>query len=256
MSRVRLIHWNGSEGRERKLRLASLGYHAEFDDLDGTALLRKVRGEPPDAVLIDLTRLPSHGREVALSLRSGKTTREVPIVFLDGDPEKVAKLKTVLPDATYTTWARLKTALPRAIARRPARPVVPPPSIYSSKPAAEKLGIKADMRVSLLGAPPGFAGALGSLPSGVKLSGKADAAADLFLCVVRSARELTSQLDALARSADRQTLWAIWPKKASGTKTDLDGNIVRESGLRSGWVDFKVCAIDETWSGLAFKRRK
>ncbi len=256
MSRVRLIHWNGPEGRERKLRLASLGYHAEFDDLDGTALLRKVRGEPPDVVLIDLTRLPSHGREVALSLRTGKTTRDVPIVFVDGDRDKVAKLKALLPDATYTTWGRLESALPRAIRKRPARPVVPPPSIYSGKTAAEKLGIKADMRVSLLGAPTGFAKSLGPLPPGVALSAKAGADDDLFLCVVRSVRELSSQLDTLSRTASRQTLWAIWPKKASGVKTDLDGNVVREAGLASGWVDFKVCAVDETWSGLAFKRRK
>ena len=48
----------------------------------------------------------------------------------------------------------------------------------------------------------------------------------------------------------------IWPKKASGVKSDLDGNIVRETGLSAGWVDFKVCSIDQTWSGLAFKRRR
>jgi hypothetical protein len=57
-------------------------------------------------------------------------------------------------------------------------------------------------------------------------------------------------------AADRQTLWLAWPKKASGLKTELDGNTVRETGLRAGWVDFKVCALDATWSGLAFKRRK
>ena len=51
-------------------------------------------------------------------------------------------------------------------------------------------------------------------------------------------------------------MWLIWPKKASGVKSDLDGNVVRNTGLAAGWVDFKVCSIDDTWSGLAFKRRK
>ena len=126
MARIRLIHWNGPEGRERRLRLAALGHEAEFDDLDGPALGRALRASPPDAFVIDLSRLPSHGREVAMALRSHKDTRHMPIVFVDGDPAKVAKLKALLPDATYTTWGRLKTALPRAIARPATSPVVPP----------------------------------------------------------------------------------------------------------------------------------
>ena len=50
--------------------------------------------------------------------------------------------------------------------------------------------------------------------------------------------------------------WLIWPKKASGVRSDVDGNVVRETGLAAGLVDFKVCSVDATWSGLAFKRRK
>jgi hypothetical protein len=68
--------------------------------------------------------------------------------------------------------------------------------------------------------------------------------------------ELVARTASLARDVTRQTVWFVWPKKASGIKTDIDGNIVRETGLATGWVDFKVCAVDETWSGLAFKRRK
>lgn len=70
----------------------------------------------------------------------------------------------------------------------------------------------------------------------------------------RGARELHAHLLSVGE-AGRQTLWLIWPKKASGVKSDLDGNVARETGLRAGWVGFKVCAIDDTWSGLAFKRR-
>lgn len=256
MAKIRLIHWNGPEGRERKLRLASLGHQAEFDDLEGPLLLRAMRANPPDVYLIDLSRLPSHGRDVAMSLRTYKDTRHTPIVFVDGDPEKVAKLKALLPDATYTSWGRLETALSKAIARPVASPIVPPPSLYSGKPTVEKLGVKPGMRVCLLGAPTGIRETLAPLPRGVDLTAKPEAACDLFLVFVRSLRELALELQVLARDVTRQPVWFIWPKTASGVKTDLNGNVVRETGLAAGWVDYKVCSVDGTWSGLAFKRRK
>jgi hypothetical protein len=256
MARVRLIHWNGPEGRERKLRLASLGHDVIYDDLDGAALMRRLRSDSPDAFLIDLSRLPSHGREIAMALRSSKGTRAVPIVFVDGEPAKVAQLKALLPDATYTTWGRLNTALPRAIARPPASPIVPPSSLYTGKPAVTKLGVKDGMRVCLVAAPPGFSETLTPLPPKVKFSAKPESTADLFLCFVRSAREIAAVFANVAAVADRQTVWMIWRKKASGVTSDLNGNVIRETGLALGWVDFKVCAIDETWSGLAFKRRR
>jgi len=252
---VRLIHWNGPEGRERKLRLASLGHHVEFDDVDGPGLSRVLRTSQPDVYVIDLTRMPSSGRQVAMWLRSTKSTRHIPIVFVDGDPEKVARLKELLPDATYTSWPRLKTALPKAIARPASNPVVPPSSIYTGRPVVEKLGVKAGMRVCLINAPKGLADAWHPLPEGVKFTAKATPECGLFIAVVRSRRELVTYLESLARDVSRQTLWVVWPKKASRIKTDLDGNYVRETGLGSGWVDFKICAIDDTWSGLAFKRR-
>lgn len=139
MAHVRLIHWNGPEGRERKLRLAGLGHHAEFDELsDDPSRLRALRANPPDAYVIDLSRLPSHGREVAMALRTYTDTRHVPIVFVDG--EKVAKVKTILPDATFTTWGRLKTALPRALRRPQSAPIVPLRRFIRGSPPATSWG--------------------------------------------------------------------------------------------------------------------
>jgi hypothetical protein len=256
MAKLRLIHWNGPEGRERKLRLASMGHHADFDDVDGPGLSRVLRASIPDAFVIDLSRLPSHGREVGMWLRSTKSTRHVPIVFVDGDPAKVAKLKQLLPDATYTSWSRLATTLPKALARPTTSPVVPPSSIYSGKPAVEKLGVKPGMQVCLANAPPGFADALTPTPAGVTYTARPTAGCDLFVVFIRSRRELAVALSKPLADVVRQTVWFAWPKKASGVNTDLDGNVVRESGLAAGWVDFKVCSIDDIWSGLAFKRRK
>jgi CheY-like chemotaxis protein len=256
MPRVRLVHWNEDEGLERQKQLEALGFEAIFDFADGASVMRLLRAAtPPDAVVIDMTRLPSHGREVGRVLRMTKSSREWPLVFVDGEPAKIAQTKALLPDATYTTWGRIKTALTRTIARPPAAPVVPKDTM-SAKPSVEKLGVKPGFKVAVLNSPKGFADTLKPLPAKVTFTAKADAKADLFLCFVRAAREMHAHFVSLKASVDRQSLWMMWPKKASGIKSDLDGNVVREGGLAVGWVDYKVCAVDDTWSGLAFKRRK
>jgi len=251
---VRLIHWNEDEGLERQQQLEALGFEAVFDFGDGLFARRLVRSETPDAVVIDLSRTPSQGREIGLSLRGSKTSRYVPIVFVDGEPEKVKATKAHLPDATYTTWPKIKTAITKAIAHPVKNPVVP--GDVSIKPAVEKLGVKPGFKVALLGSPKGFSDTPKPMPAKVGFTARPERDADLYICFARTDRELQAHLLAVGDAADRQTLWLAWPKKASGITSDLDGNIVRETGLRAGWVDFKVCAIDQTWSGLAFKRRR
>jgi hypothetical protein len=115
--------------------------------------------------------------------------------------------------------------------------------------------VKPGFKVALLASPKGFADALTPLPAKVKFTARPEADADMFIGFCRSHRELQAHLLSLGKT-DRQTLWLAWPKKASGVKSDVDGNTVRTTGLSAGWVDFKVCSIDDTWSGLAFKRRK
>jgi len=253
---VRLIHWNEDKGLERQQQLEAFGFDAAFDFGDGVSAMRQIRASPPDAVVIDLSRMPSHGREVAHGLRGAKGTRHVPIVFVDGEPEKVARTKQLLPDAVYTTWGRIKTALPKAIAKPPVNPVVPDHNAARGKPTVGKLGVKPGFKVALLGAPKGMADTLKPWPATVTLTARPEPDADLFLCFAKTLAELHTHLLSVGPVARRQTLWLSWPKKASTVKSDLDGNIVRETGLHAGWVDFKVCSIDATWSALAFKRRK
>ena len=256
MHRVRLIHWNEDEGLERQKQLEALGFEVQYAfGFGGTALKKLRAGDQPDAVVIDMTRLPSHGREIGRVLRMTKASRFWPLVFVDGDPEKVAHTKLLLPDATYTTWARVKPAINKAVAKPPTSPVVPR-DVMSAKPAVAKLGVKPGFKVALLGSPQGFAERLKPLPAKVSFTARADPKADLYLCFARTGHEMHAQFLALKSIAERQSLWMIWPKKASGIKSDLDGNVVREGGLAAGWVDYKVCAVDDTWSGLAFKRRK
>ena len=238
-----------------QLRLASLGHHAEFDMPKGPGVMPVVRQNPPDAYLIDLSRLPAHGRDTGLALRSYKNTRNVPLVFVGGDPEKVARIKALLPDAVYTSWGRIATAIPKAIAKAPARPVVPKDP-FSQRPTAAKLGIKPGQQVCLVGSPRGFSDTLAPLPARVTFTARPDASCDLFLAFSHSTRDLNAHLALLSRILVHQPLWLAWPKKASGLASDLDGNVVRETGLAAGLVDYKVCSINDTWSGLAFKKRR
>ena len=124
---------------------------------------------------------------------------------------------------------------------------------YSETPLAKKLGIKAGFQVAIVGAPPGFRGELAGLPDGVKFAASTATSLDLILFFVKSQRELIERFPVLAlRLAPAGMLWIAWPKKASGVKTDLSDNSVRQIGLDAGLVDVKVCAVNEIWSGLKF----
>ena len=121
---------------------------------------------------------------------------------------------------------------------------------------ARKLGITLDGRVTLVSAPEDFE--LGDLPPGVhlrtRLSGSADN--DVILAFAHGRTDLQRRLPRLKASIDYAGgLWLAWPKRSSGVKTDLGDGPVRELGLAAGLVDNKVCAIDETWSGLRFVYR-
>ena len=124
---------------------------------------------------------------------------------------------------------------------------------YSGTPLPQKLGIKPGSRVTVLEAPAGFPGTLGPLPDSVILETNEVGWCDLLLFFTTSREQLAHQFPALAQVIrPAGSLWIAWPKRASGVATDLTENVVREIGLAAGLVDNKVCAIDETWSGLRF----
>jgi hypothetical protein len=127
---------------------------------------------------------------------------------------------------------------------------------YSGTPLPQKLGIKPGARVALIRAPAGFV--LGATPADAVLlsSLRGKAGFDVIVFFTDSRAALADQFAVLvARLTTSGGLWIAWPKKASGMQTDLTEDIVREIGLGHGLVDNKVCAVDETWSGLRFVRR-
>ena len=133
------------------------------------------------------------------------------------------------------------------------------PAGYSGTPLPKKRGIKQGHRVVLVGAPPGFRRTLGRLPEDVALRtdlrGRGEL--DVVLLFAKRRAELERRFDTLAaRLAPAGGLWIAWPKKTSGVATDLSDGVVRDTGLAGGLVDNKVCAVDDTWSGLRFVIRR
>jgi CheY-like chemotaxis protein len=257
MHRVRLIHWNATEAEERSAQLQAAGYDVEHALLN-PATLRALRTDPPDAVVVDLSRIPSQGRDMAVGLRRHKATRHVPLVFVEGAPGKVDRVRELLPDAVYTTWEAIESPLAKAIANPPSEPVVPASTMagYSGTPLPKKLGLKTGSVVALINAPERFEETLGKLPEGVLLHRQSTCDSNVTLWFTRSRAELEGGIEAMAPSAQKGGLWILWPKKASGVISDLSQTIVRRTGLDAGLVDFKVCAVDKTWSGLRFSQRK
>jgi len=122
---------------------------------------------------------------------------------------------------------------------------------YSGTPLPRKLGIEEDYRVALLNAPDGFDETLGPLPASVDLRRSARGKPEVVVYFVVERSELRRRIEALGRVIHPDgALWVAWPKKSSGVETDMTEDVVREVALPLGLVDNKVCAIDETWSGL------
>ena len=121
----------------------------------------------------------------------------------------------------------------------------------------QKLGIKPGHRVAVLRAPDGFHNVLAPLPDGVAVRDRARGPLDVILFFVRSRDQLESRFERLSAALNPAGgLWIAWPKRSSGVETDLTEDAVREVALPRGLVDNKVCAIDDTWSGLRLVIRR
>ena len=129
---------------------------------------------------------------------------------------------------------------------------------YSGTPLPRKLGIKEGARLALVGAPDAFLeSTLAPLPDQVELRTRARGPLDVIVFFTKTRAELERRFGKLASALDPAgALWIAWPKRASGVPTDLTEDTLRDVGLPQGLVDTKVCAIDDTWSGLKFVIRK
>ena len=128
---------------------------------------------------------------------------------------------------------------------------------YSGTPLPQKLGIKPGLTVVTVKPPANYRRLLGAIPEGVTFSDHLKPDSSFVHVFINKRSELEKQLAFLREKiADTGTVWVSWPKRSSGVPTDVTEDVVRAVALRLGFVDVKVCAIDETWSGLKLMVRR
>lgn len=258
--RIRYINWNAAEADEYLEKLRARGFDVEYDERPASREMAEWRATPPDLFLIDLTRLPSHGREVGVALRNYKTLRSVPLVFLDGKPDKVERVKQVLPDAVYVRTGKLIPALKRALREGPVKEAVRPAAMmerYGLRTVAHKVGIEANSAVALWEAPGGVEQIFVGLPEGVRWVEPEDESATLAVFFAREEESLREAFRLARRCGHLKKIWVARQKASSKRKAAaVSETLLRETGLAMGFVDYKVCGLSEEWSGLLFARKK
>ncbi len=260
MSRIKLVAWNEEQAALHLRELKAAGFTIDARSLRFSGgVIGRVCEAMPDAVLIDLERMPSFGREVGLALRASKTTRHLPLIFAGGAAEKLERLKNELPDAVFTSWEKVAAAVKKAIAHPPLDPVKVTPHMerWNATSLVKKLGIKEQMEVAVLGDFDEIEEIIGDLPPDAALVKKFTPEIKLALYAARSAGEVARAFEhAAARLPHAASLWIIHPKQSKKRSLDFNQNDVRELGLAQGFVDYKVCAVNSHWSGLKFSRRR
>jgi hypothetical protein len=128
---------------------------------------------------------------------------------------------------------------------------------YSGKPLAAKLGIVEGMDVLVIDPPPGYAQWLEPLPPGARIVARAGSTTRFVHCFATERTQLAAALKTQRKALPADaTLWISWPKKSAKMATDITEDTIRELALPLGWVDVKVCAVSEVWSGLKLVVRK
>jgi hypothetical protein len=253
---IHLIHWNETEALQRITQLQGLGHQVAYVPYNGGGVMKHIRASAPHALLIDLTRMPSHGKAVAIEMRRQLKLRTVPIVFAEGDPAKVAPLRELFPDAVFTMWASIGPVLKKL--KPVADPVVPVAANsferYAGTPLHKKLGLKPGMNVALVNPPPAFDRVAADFPDGITWQHQPQR--DTHLVFLYADSQATLEADFALASRFQPPVWVFWPKQASGVKTDLTQHVARTFAHGFGYTDCKVCSFDATWSGFLFRLKR
>ena len=212
MSRLRLIHWNAAEAERYVKLLEDAGHRVEYFPEFSPQLMREWRTSPPDAFVIDLSLLP-------------------------------------LPDAVFCPFSRLKSWVRQL--KKSAAPVVPVSMMdrYGARTTAQKLGVREGDAVRLIDAPRDMPGALGELPLRVTFVESSPAAVTLLFAI--DPQTFFQRLSEFRSLATMTKLWVCW-RKGKSMGGGVSERLVRETGISLGLVDYKVCSINEIWSGLLF----
>jgi hypothetical protein len=128
---------------------------------------------------------------------------------------------------------------------------------YSGTPLPQKLGIKPGLTVVTINAPANYRRLLGKVPDRVTFSERLKSGSSFVHLFTSRRSEMQKEMSILRdKISDNGTIWVSWPKKSSGVSTDVTEDVIREIALPLGFVDIKVCAVDDTWSGLKLMIRR
>ncbi len=271
MPAIRFLSWHQDAAVKAAL-LKRKGLIVDTAPLVRTsAVVGELARSNPAVLVLDLDRLPSNSREIALMLRASKSARHIPILLAgslpaaEGLPDRYARLKAELPDIPYSTWADIEMTLTALLLQPKTAPsIVPPLRVYTAS-LAQKLGIltvssggaQKPKRVALLAEPDGFVEFLDDLPETVTCTSQLDVTVHLAICFIRARGELAGTLDLLTlRLAATSSVWIAYPKRTNNLRRDFSENDVRAGALAAGLVDYKICSIDQDWSAMKFAWRK
>ena len=250
--RVRVIHWKPEESGPLIARCEAAGFAVEYAPERFPEIARAIRQSPPDVIVIDLSRLPSHGRECAVALRTTKYSREIPLILAGGEATKVDAIRKLLPDVVFISYDGVCDAIRSA--RKVTNPVTPTPIMerYGNRTVAQKLGAKEGTAIAVIDAPRDYADVIGPLPEGAALLEEPETIEPITLWFIRDERTYQDVLPKMRKLAARTKLWVAWRK---GSK-QFTGDMVRIQAINAGLVDYKICALGQSWSGMAFAAKK
>ena len=248
---VRVFHQRAEEAEPLLSMLRDAGCRVIYNAAPGAPSVREVQREGTSAIVIDLSRLPSHGKAIGAWVRGSKSIRHIPLIFVGGDAAKATAIQLEIPDAVYTSIEKLPEALKRA--KAPTEPVVPRQMMQAmpGRTNAQKLGIGEHASVLVIDPPSDYERVVGAMPRGAEFVEDPPAAVTLWFA--HDAGEFEAALPRRRALAAKGKLWIVWPK---GRRDGFNGDFVRARALKVGLVDYKICSLNETWSGMLFAVKK
>jgi len=255
---IHLIHWQKKESETYASIIRDLGHEIDSSLPENAQFFKSLRDSMPDLMVIDLSRLPSQGRDLVINMRSQKSLQLIPVIFVEGDPEKVARIQKLIPDAFYTNWAGIADTIGQALKTPPASQKQKSAfAAYSNTPLLKKLTIQSKMQICLIHAPEDFLPLLDPLPENIHFHDELGKDSQLIIWFASSKNELDALLPDIVKKCMQSDarVWICWKKIGKSVNSGITQNLVRDKGLASGLVDYKICSIDATWSGLLFRWR-
>lgn len=245
--RAILLHWKASEIEDLARRLQGIDV-LPYAPVSGEGMKGFAPYPVPDALVVSLDRMPSHGHAVAWHYHSRKATRHVQIVFVGGAPDKAAKVREAMPFAIFCSWEAVAGCVRNTVANPGGVPLATPKPVPSNRPMHAKLGLKPGMRIALIGAPAELHRLVPDLDFEIEIVEAPDSRTEAAFWFVRSPAEVNDGMAWIApRLGPKLRLWVFYRKGKGVTWQGLS-----ESAVPYGLAQFKILSLNAEWTGTGF----